>query len=77
MLNGLCPGVPNNTLFNQKRTSLFFDRPFQNKDLCNEVDNTNIVMRAIDYNKVLDDTKVDYTLRKSLKNFLNIPLVKD
>lgn len=69
VLNGLCPGVPNNTLFNQKRTSLFFDRPFQNKDLCNEVDNTNIVMRAIDYNKVWDDTKVDYTLRKIIEEF--------
>ena len=69
VLNGLCPGVPNNTLFNQKRTSLFFDRPFQNKDLCNEVDNTNIVMRAIDYNKVWDDTKVDYSTRKIIEEF--------
>ena len=70
MLSGLCPGVPINTLFNQKRTSLFFDRPFQNKNLCNEVDNTNVVMRDMDYNnRVWDDTKVDYTLRKIIEEF--------
>lgn len=69
VLSGLCPGVPINTLFNQKRTSLFFDRPFQNKNLCNEVDNTNVVMQDIDYNRVWDDTKVDYTLRKIIEEF--------
>lgn len=69
VLGGLCPGVPIQILFNQKRTSLFFDRPFQDKDLCNEVDNTNVVMRDIDYNRVWDDTKVDYTLRKIIKEF--------
>ncbi|WP_289299986.1 tetratricopeptide repeat protein, partial [Xylanibacter muris] len=69
VLSGLCPGVPINTLFNQKRTSLFFDRPFQNKNLCNEVDNTNVVMQGIDYNRVWDDTKVDYTLRKIIEEF--------
>ena len=70
VLSGLCPGVPINTLFNQKRTSLFFDRPFQNKILCNEVDNTNVVMRDMDYNnRVWDDTKVDYTLRKIIEEF--------
>ncbi len=69
VLSGLCPGVPVKTLFNQKRTSLFFDRPFQNNDLCNEVDNTNVVMQDIDYNRVWDDTKIDYTLRKIIKEF--------
>lgn len=70
VLSGLCPGVPINTLFNQKRTYLFFDRPFQNKNLCNEVDNTNVVMRDMDYNnRVWDDTKVDYTLRKIIEEF--------
>ena len=29
ILNVLSPGVPNNTLFNQNRTSLFFDLPVQ------------------------------------------------
>lgn len=69
VLNDLCPGVLTNTLFNQKRTSLFFDRPFQNKNLCNEVDNTNVVMQTIDYNKVWDNTKVNYTLRKIIEDF--------
>lgn len=69
MLSNLCPGVPINTLFNQKRTSLFFDRPFQNKKQCNDVDNTNVVIRDIDYNRVWDDTKIDYTLRKIIEDF--------
>lgn len=69
VLSNLCPGVPINTLFNQKRTSLFFDRPFQNKKQCNDVDNTNVVIRDIDYNRVWDDTKIDYTLRKIIEDF--------
>ena len=69
VLSGLCPGVPIKTLFNQNRNALFFDRPFQNKGLCNEVDNTNVVMQGIDYNRVWDDTKIDYTLRKVIEEF--------
>lgn len=69
VLSGLCPGVPIKTLFNQNRISLFFDRPFQNKGLCNEVDNTNVVMQGLDYNRVWDDTKIDYTLRKVIEEF--------
>ncbi|MBD9006191.1 MAG: sel1 repeat family protein [Porphyromonadaceae bacterium] len=69
ILNGLCPGVPIKTLFNQNRTSLFFDRPFQNKGLCNDVDNTNVVMHGLNYERVWDDTKIDYTLRKVIEDF--------
>lgn len=69
VLGGLCPGVPIKTLFNQNRISLFFDRPFQNKGLCNEVDNTNVVMQGLDYNRVWDETKIDYTLRKVIEEF--------
>lgn len=69
VLGGLCPGVPVKTLFNQNRSSLFFDRPFQNKGLCNEVDNTNVVMQGLDYNRVWDDTKINYTLRKVIEEF--------
>lgn len=69
VLGGLCPGVPIKTLFNQNRNALFFDRPFQNKGLCNEVDNTNVVMQGLDYNRVWDDTKIDYTLRKVIEEF--------
>ena len=77
VLSNLCPGIPINTLFNQKRTSLFFERPFQNKKQCNDVDNTNVVIRDIDYNRVWDDTKIDYTLRKIIEDFPNILLAKD
>ncbi len=69
VLEGLCPGVPIKTLFNQNRTSLFFDRPFQNEELSNELDDTNVVMQGLDYNRVWDDTKIDYTLRKIIKEF--------
>lgn len=69
VLGGLCPGVPIKTLFNQNRISLFFDRPFQNKGLCNEVDNTNVVMQGLDYNRVWDETKIDYTLRNVIEEF--------
>lgn len=69
VLDGLCPGVPIKTLFNQNRISLFFDRPFQNKGLCNEVDNTNVVMQGLDYNRVWDETKIDYTLKKVIEEF--------
>lgn len=69
VLSGLCPGVPIKTLFNQNRNALFFDRPFQNKGLCNEIDNTNVVMQGLDYNRVWDDTKIDYTLRKVIEEF--------
>lgn len=69
VLDGLCPGVPMKTLFNQNRNSLFFDRPFQNKGHCNEVDNTNVVMQGLDYNRIWDNTKIDYTLRKVIEDF--------
>lgn len=69
VLGGLCPGVPVKTLFNQKMASLFFDRPFQNKGLCNEIDNTKVVVQGLDYNCIWSDTKIDYTLRKVIEEF--------
>lgn len=69
VLEGLCPGVPVKTLFNQNMTSLFFDQPFQNKGLCNEIDNTKVVMQGLDYNHIWSDTKIDYTLRKVIEEF--------
>lgn len=69
VLGGLCPGIPVKILFNQNMTSLFFDRPFQNKGICNEIDNTNIVMKGLDYNHIWRNTKVDYTLRKIIEEF--------
>lgn len=69
VLEGLCPGIPYDTLFNENRKILLFDKPFQNDKLCNDVNDTDVVLRDIDYNIVWNNKKIDYTLRKIIKEF--------